>query len=145
VAQVRAVLFGANLGLKELPPEKNMKHPPEENRDWTNDPRYEHGRALFNSGHYYDAHEVLEDVWRASSGPEKRFLQGLIQIAVALHHHSTGNLTGARSLLARARRNLEQYPERYGGIELAGLLVGVQQWEEALRNGKPAPKIALSS
>jgi hypothetical protein len=27
---------------------------------------------------------VQEDVWRAAPGPEKKFLQGLIQVAVAL-------------------------------------------------------------
>src|SRR5260370_13129239 len=79
---------------------------------------YRRGIALFNSGRFYDAHEVLEDAWRENSGPEKLFLQGLIQVAVGLHHLSTGNDVGALSLLARAERNLSQYPEVYCGIEL---------------------------
>jgi predicted metal-dependent hydrolase len=65
-----------------------------------------HGIALFNGGRYYEAHEALEDAWRACSpGDDKRFLQGLTQAAVALHHYSVGNLVGAKSVLARAIRN----------------------------------------
>jgi predicted metal-dependent hydrolase len=66
---------------------------------------YHHGIELFNQAEFYDAHEVLEDVWRASADPEKLFLQALIQTAVALHHHSTGNVIGCQSLMARALRN----------------------------------------
>ena len=53
---------------------------------------YRRGIRHFNAREFYDAHEVWEDVWRESQGMEKRFLQGLIQAAVALHHHSTGNV-----------------------------------------------------
>src|SRR5438034_5247165 len=73
--------------------------------------RFREGIKLFNSGEFFEAHEVLEDVWCAAPAAEKRFLQGLIQVAVALHHHSKENRVGARSLLARARRNLSGYPE----------------------------------
>ena len=83
-----------------------------------NEELYRRGIELFNSGRFYDAHEVLEDAWRENSGPERLFLQGLIQVAVGLHHLSTGNDVGALSLLARAGRNLSQYPEVYCGIEL---------------------------
>jgi hypothetical protein len=57
---------------------------------------YFRGIKLFNSADYFEAHEVLEDVWRAAPQLEKRFFQGLIQVAVALHHHSQGQaLSGA--------------------------------------------------
>src|SRR5947209_4391015 len=79
---------------------------------------YRRGTRLFNLGEVYEAHEVWEDVWRESAGLEKKFLQGLIQAAVALHHHSTGNVVGAGSLMARGLRNLEECPAEYGGIQL---------------------------
>ncbi|HMK28426.1 MAG TPA: DUF309 domain-containing protein [Terriglobales bacterium] len=113
--------------------------------DWTNDPRYLHGIGLFNSGHYFDAHEVLEEVWRAGGAEEKKFLQGLIQVAVALHHHSTGNLAGACSLIARGRRNLEAYPPRYGGIELRRFLNLLRLCEEALQGEGLLPAAPLIS
>ncbi len=68
---------------------------------------FKKGIEHFNCGEFFEAHEVWEDVWRAIDSPrEKRFVQGLIQVAVALHHHSTGNHVGAESLLRRATRNL---------------------------------------
>src|SRR5256885_16896140 len=80
------------------------------------------GIRLFNKEEFFEAHEALEDVWRAAPASEKKFLQGLIQVAVALHHHSRGNVVGARSLLERATRNLSLYPESFGGVNIVGLL-----------------------
>lgn len=97
------------------------------------------GIELFNQQHFYDAHEIWEDVWRESIGYEKKFLQGLIQAAVALHHHSTGNLVGACSLLERSRRNLAAYPEDFGGIQLAALITSLAAWRESLLSGGPKP------
>jgi uncharacterized protein len=97
---------------------------------------YRRGIRLFNERHFFDAHEVWEDVWRESSGPEKKFLQGLIQVAVAFHHHSTGNLVGARSLLERARKNLAEYPEEFGGIGLTALLNSMLAWRDAIAMDK---------
>jgi predicted metal-dependent hydrolase len=100
---------------------------------------YLHGISLFNRAAFFEAHEVLEDVWRAAPVPEKKFFQGLIQIAVGLHHYGNGNLVGARSLLARAARNLGAYPETFGGIQLTQLLHCVAEWQQALADNKPAP------
>ena len=100
---------------------------------------YHHGIRLFNEQHFYDAHEIWEDVWRETNGPEKKFLQGLIQAAVALHHHSTGNVVGACSLLERARKNLVNYPEDFGGIRVAALLVSLATWRESLLAGGTLP------
>jgi uncharacterized protein len=100
---------------------------------------YRRGIALFNTQYFFDAHEVWEDVWREASGSEKKFLQGLIQVAVAFHHHSTGNLAGACSLLERARKNLAHYPAHFGGIGLTALLASMAQWKEVLASGGDIP------
>jgi uncharacterized protein len=100
---------------------------------------YLRGIRLFNSGAYFEAHEVLEDVWRAAPTREKKFLQGLIQVAVGLHHHSKGNIVGARSLLGRATKNLSGYPEDFGGIHLPELLHSLAQWQHALAESKSVP------
>jgi uncharacterized protein len=101
---------------------------------------YHRGIHLFNAREFYDAHEVWEDVWRESEGLEKRFLQGLIQAAVALHHHSTGNIVGAYSLIERARKNLAACPEEFGSIRVGALLDSLAQWRAALTNGGNTPK-----
>ena len=108
---------------------------------------YLQGIKLFNSEAYFEAHEVLEDVWRSAPAEEKKFLQGLIQVAVALHHHHKGNVVGARSLLARASRNLSAYPKDFGGIRLPELLRSLAQWQRALAESKsvpPAPRFVVN-
>jgi uncharacterized protein len=99
---------------------------------------YRRGIRLFNAREFYDAHEVWEDVWRESHGMEKRFLQGLIQAAVALHHQSTGNVVGACSLVERARRNLAGCPEEFAGIRVAELLLALGEWRAAVVAGEAA-------
>ena len=100
-----------------------------------------HGLELFNETEFFEAHEALEDVWRAAPRPEKKFLQGLIQVAVALHHHGRGNSVGARSVLRRAFRNLSTYPEDFGGIHVATLLISIAEWQRALDEDTPVPPL----
>jgi predicted metal-dependent hydrolase len=102
---------------------------------------FQRGVELFNRAEFFKAHEVLEDVWRAAPMAEKKFLQGLIQVAVALHHHTRGNSVGARSLLKRAAKNLGSYPGNFAGIKLAELLDCIAEWERALADGKPVPPL----
>lgn len=65
---------------------------------------------LLRAGEWFLAHEVLEDVWRRSSGAERDFLQGMIHAAVALEHFRRGNVRGARSQAAKARQRLARAP-----------------------------------
>jgi predicted metal-dependent hydrolase len=104
---------------------------------------YQRGIALFNARQFYDAHEVWEDVWRESQGLEKKFLQGLIQAAVALHHHSTGNVVGARSLMERSCRNLTACPEEYGGIHNGNLLAEFGAFRAALVAAESVPSYPI--
>jgi hypothetical protein len=103
--------------------------------------RFSAGISLFNRGAFFEAHEVLEDVWRPSIEPERKFLQGLIQVAVALHHHSKGNSAGATSLLQRAARNLQGYPDDFCGVALGSLRESVAEWRRALEGKTPVPQV----
>lgn len=103
--------------------------------------QYREGIRLFNRAEFFEAHEVLEDVWRAAPHAEKKFLQGLIQVAVALYHFRNGNLAGARSVLRRAFRNISLYPEGFGGIHSGDLLRSVSDWQKALDEGEPVPAL----
>ncbi len=97
------------------------------------------GFRLFNQGRFYDAHEALEDAWREAGEPLRSFLQALIQIAVGLHHHSTGNLAGAQSLLARGAGKLDDYPKAYAGLNVEALRASVRDWRAALATGSAVP------
>ena len=106
------------------------------------DPKAFHrGLQLFNAAEFFEAHEVWEDVWRAAPHQEKKFLQGLIQLAVGFHHHSTGNRAGAQSLLARGARNLSHYPQNFAGIDLLKLLQEVTGYREALAQSSSQPSL----
>ncbi len=99
------------------------------------------GFVLFNAGSFFEAHEALEDVWREMCGPERDFLQAVIQVAVALHHHSTGNLAGARSVLARAAATLANAPDGFLGIDIPLLRQALSRWQRALADGSPVPPL----
>jgi uncharacterized protein len=99
------------------------------------------GIALFNEGHFFEAHEVLEDVWRAAPPEQKKFLQGLVQLAVAFHHHSTGNRVGMRSVMERGIRNLGGQTEGFCGIKLAPLMGSLSVWRKAVENGEAIPEL----
>ena len=92
------------------------------------------GLALFNSSRFFDAHEVLEDVWRESPlhSPSRRHLQGLVQVAVAFHHQSKGNHVGARSVLERALRNLNGADSSFPDLDLDRLRAELALWRQHL-------------
>jgi hypothetical protein len=49
----------------------------------------------------FQAHEVFEDAWKASTGLDRGLWKGLAQLAVGLTHLDRGNLRGAKTLLRR--------------------------------------------
>ena len=103
------------------------------------------GLDLFNRGHFFEAHEALEDIWRALGRdlPSRRLrlhLQGLIQLAVAFHHHSTGNLVGARSVLARALRNLRGAERSFPDLDFERLRGEMVDWERHLAGVGSRPR-----
>ena len=98
------------------------------------------GIGLFNQGHFFEAHEVLEDVWRAAPVNEKKFLQGIVQLAVAFHHYSTGNRVGMCSVMERGLRNISGTNHAYG-INVDALFGALAGWRKALDKGGPLPEL----
>ena len=101
---------------------------------------FQKGLVLFNSARFFEAHEALEDVWRAAPRHTRlrRHLQGLVQLAVAFHHQSTGNQLGAGSVLERALRNLEGAEESLPNLDLKSLYVSLTPWRERLPGTHPS-------
>jgi predicted metal-dependent hydrolase len=83
------------------------------------DDRYLAGIVLFNRHDFFEAHEVWEDLWMDRAGPEKRFVQGLIQAAVGLLHFGNGNVRGARKLYLSSRDYMQPYGSYYLGMDNA--------------------------
>jgi uncharacterized protein len=70
----------------------------------------EPGRAAFNRGEFFDAHELWEAAWRALEGSERVMVQGLIQVAAGLHHLQHRRPRPAARLLAKGAGKLGAHP-----------------------------------
>ncbi len=67
----------------------------------------------FNSQEFYACHDTLEALWVVASVPEKKFYQGILQIAVACHHLGNANWRGATIMLGEGRFRLRDYEPTY--------------------------------
>jgi DUF309 family protein family protein len=93
--------------------------------------------ALFNARLFFEVHELLEDCWREAAGDLKTFLQGLIQVAVGLHHHANGNLRGAIALLEEGNAKLARFGGEAYGVELAAFRAALAEISHRLRSPRP--------
>ena len=90
------------------------------------------GALLFNHHLFFEVHEVLEAQWIQEVDPERRFLQGLIQIAVAFYHLSNRNLGGTLSLLHDGLDKIRPHAPAYLGLELSDFIVGIERCREEI-------------
>jgi predicted metal-dependent hydrolase len=97
------------------------------------DARYLGFFRCFNEGLYFEAHEVLEDLWLPDRhGPNGAFYKGLIQLAGAFVHWQRSRLGPAAALFKLARGNLALYPALYERLNIATVLELIDQWLETL-------------
>ncbi len=87
----------------------------------TKDPRFKVALDLFNSADWYSAHDAFEELWHETNGPERRTLQGILQIAVAQLHLNNGNRVGATILYGESLGRLRKVGTPSLGIDLVEL------------------------
>ena len=98
------------------------------------------GVELFDRGAFFDCHEAFEEVWRSTTPEPRDLWQGLIQVAVGLHHAThRGRPGAARRVLARGRRRLAALPSPCRGLDLAALLAATAPWDAWLAAGAGGP------
>jgi predicted metal-dependent hydrolase len=108
------------------------------------DPRFLAGITCFNRRAFFEAHEVWEEIWREEQGPARRFYQGLIQLAVCLHHFGNGNTRGARKLCLSGCGYLQPYRPAYLGLDLERLLGDMEACcRELLARDEAIPRAQL--
>jgi XTP/dITP diphosphohydrolase len=91
----------------------------------------------FNQGFYYEAHDVLEDLWLADRlGPNGAFYKGLIQLAGAFVHLQKGRMRPSAALFKLAEANLQGYSGVRDDLEIAGVLLLIGQWLGELERGE---------
>ena len=85
---------------------------------------FQRGLLAYRAGRHYEAHEHWESIWQIEEDLlQKSFLQGLIQVAAAMHKLlEMKGPTGAVRLLDKARGRLEAVPEGTGGLWIQRLL-----------------------
>jgi len=83
----------------------------------------------FNRQLFYEAHDVLEDLWLPDRhGANGNFYKGLIQLAGAFVHLQKGRLRPAAALFKLAQANLKNYPRVHERIDLAAVLELIADW-----------------
>jgi hypothetical protein len=97
----------------------------------------------FNAGDYYEAHDVLEQLWLGTIGEDRAFYQGLIQIAGAFVHlkkqharpwHPTDGrrLAPAARLFLLGERNIAPFGPHHFGTDVERMLEFCRAWRERL-------------
>lgn len=93
--------------------------------------RLARGRAHFNSGRYFEAHEAWEEAWLVETGAVRQALHGLIQIAAALLKASRSERPrGCRLLLEWGLAKLDGLPDSSCGFSLGRLRSRIRAFRE---------------
>jgi predicted metal-dependent hydrolase len=108
------------------------------------DPLYLQGIEHFNVCDFYESHEVWEELWTDHHGPNRKFYQGLIQVAVALHHFGNGNIRGARKLFVGCQAYLDPYRPKHLGLDLEQFLAQLTVcFSEVMASSEEFPQIEI--
>ena len=101
--------------------------------------------ACFNRQAYYEAHDVLEELWLKTSGERRDFYRGLIQTAAVFLKLQQGKPDPAMRLALRATSHLEKHRpmcEQVYVDEVLGWLRDVGRGRNVLAEGAP-PRLEL--
>ena len=90
------------------------------------------GIAEFNGGAWFDCHETLEDLWIGEPGLVRDLYQGILQVAVGLHHWRDGNYLGALLLFRKAVQLLRHVAPVCQQVEAAILIRDVERFRARL-------------
>jgi predicted metal-dependent hydrolase len=86
----------------------------------------------FNGHEWFECHETVEDLWIGEEGEIRDFYQGIIQIAVALHHWRNGNFGGAVSLLKGGAVYLGHVSDTCQWVDVAALIADADRMRTTL-------------
>ena len=90
---------------------------------------FKRGLDEYDKGDYFEAHEAWEDLWSDYNFPDRKFVQGLIQLSVSFVHLGNGNLTGAKNLLKKCQQKFDDYNGIHRKINLSDLKSSIEAVE----------------
>src|SRR3954452_23042951 len=83
----------------------------------------------FNRQLFYEAHDVLEELWLGQRhGPNDGFYKGLIQLAGAFVHLQKDRVGPAAALFKLSRKYLTPYAARHEDLDLERVHSLIDQW-----------------
>ena len=100
------------------------------------DPRFIKALTLFNNAEWYEAHDAFEELWHETSGPERRTLQGLLQVSVAQLHLERGNLKGATILYGEGLGRLKDPGTPDLGLNIADFCIWIETRLQILQKNR---------
>jgi predicted metal-dependent hydrolase len=101
------------------------------------------GIELFNSGLYWEAHEVWEEEWTPDrKGLDSGFYKGLIQVAAGCLHYTRRNRRGTVNKWRSGADYLRPYLPAHHGVELAPLVRSVDGFLLAMHE-RDWPELAM--
>lgn len=76
----------------------------------------------FNAGEFFEQHETLELLWRATEGEIRHLYEGILQVGVGMHHLLVNrNFHGAAVKLDHGIRLLAAFPPVCHGVDVERL------------------------
>jgi len=93
------------------------------------DPHYLGYFECFNQQLFYEAHDVLEELWLGQRGQANDlFYKGLIQLAGAFVHLQKNRLRPSAALFKLARTNISKYPATHENLDVSHTLQLIEVW-----------------
>jgi uncharacterized protein len=99
------------------------------------DAAFKLGLEAIRAGHYFEAHEELEEAWRAAPAEERDFFQGLVHVAVAWYQAGRGRPVATGRQLDKAARRLMPFAPAHRGVDVDGVLAQVERARERVAEG----------
>jgi predicted metal-dependent hydrolase len=87
----------------------------------------------YHQGEYWEAHEVLEELWQQDRAND--FYHGLIQIAAIMHQLDRGKVRGARKLSQTAIGYLSPFHPEHEGVSVKDVLLWLEHCLQKLPEG----------
>jgi predicted metal-dependent hydrolase len=103
------------------------------------DPRLQKGIDEFNRQLFFECHETLEEIWLEEHGDERKFYQGIIQIAAGYFKWQQGVPAGAIKLWRMGLEKIQPYGSTYMGVNIGTFVEAVREnlsEVEAAKEGK---------
>ncbi len=98
----------------------------------------------FNRQLFFEAHEVLEELWLQCRGTSRDlFYKGLIQVAGAFVHVQKDRPQPAKALLELGGANLRGYEPECDGLDVTGLVHSIDRWLEVVRRGEARQSLIM--